>query len=129
MEPGTRYLAASAALLACLASGLAAVGSHLLAHRLAPPELASFNTAVAFQCVNALGLFAVAWARERLPASHLVRLSGWLLMAGTMLFCGSIYAARLGLAAAAGPAAPVGGSMVILAWLGVAVSFLAGGRR
>ena len=129
MDPGTRHLAAIAALLASAAAALAAVGSHLLARKLDAAGLASFNTAVAFQFVNALGLFAVAWGRERLPASRLLRLSGWLLMIGILLFCGSIYAARLGFTAATGPAAPIGGSAVILAWLGVAWAFLAGARR
>ena len=129
MDPGTRHLAATAALLASAAAALAAVGSHLLARKLDAAGLASFNTAVAFQFVNALGLFAVAWGRERLPASRLLRLSGWLLMIGTLLFCGSIYAAVKPSLAATGPAAPIGGSAVILAWLGVAWAFLAGARR
>lgn len=129
LQPGTRCLAAAGALLASVAAALAAVGSHLLAHRLDAAETASFNTAVAFQFVNALGLFAIAWAREKLPESRLMRLCGWALMAGTILFCGSIYAARIGLTVSAGPTAPVGGSMVILSWLGVAVAFLASLRR
>jgi uncharacterized membrane protein YgdD (TMEM256/DUF423 family) len=129
LQPGTAYLAACGALLACVAAALAAVGSHLLAHRLDAAELASFNTAVAFQFVNALGLFAIAWAREALPGSRLLRLSGWALMTGTVLFCGSIYAARIGLTASAGPVAPIGGSTVILSWLVAALAFLAGARR
>lgn len=56
MDPGTRHLAAIAALLASAAAALAAVGSHLLARKLDAAGLASFNTAVAFQFVNALGL-------------------------------------------------------------------------
>jgi uncharacterized membrane protein YgdD (TMEM256/DUF423 family) len=129
LQPGTAYLAACGALLASVAAALAAVGSHLLAHRLDAAGLASFNTAVAFQFVNALGLLAIAWAREALPGSRLLRLSGWALMAGTVLFCGSIYLARIGLTASAGPAAPIGGSTVILAWLVAAMAFLAGARR
>jgi len=50
--------------------------------------------------------------------------SGWLLLAGIVLFCGSIYAARLGITATPGPAAPLGGSLVILAWLVLAAAFL-----
>ncbi|MBS1199389.1 MAG: hypothetical protein H6R27_67 [Proteobacteria bacterium] len=123
---GTRYLAASGAALAAIAAALAAVGSHALGGRLTPAELASFNTAVAFQFVNAIGLFAAAWARDRLPDSALARASGWLLLAGTLLFCGSIYAARLGLTASAGPTAPVGGSAVIVAWAGLAAALLRG---
>ena len=124
LEPGSRYLAASGAALAAIAAVLAAAGSHALAGRLSPAELASFNTAVAFQFVNALGLFAAAWTRERLPASGLARASGWLLLAGTLLFCGSVYAVRLGLSSSAGLTAPIGGSAVILAWAGLAAALL-----
>lgn len=127
-SPGTRWLASAAALLAAIAAALAAAGSHALAGRLAPADLASFNTAVAFQFVNAVGLLGAAWARERLEGSRLAAASGWMLLAGVLLFCGSIYAARLGLTARTGPVAPLGGSLVILAWLGLAAAF-AGYRR
>ena len=129
LEPGTRWLGFAAALLTAIAAALSAVDSHTLAGRLAPAELASFNTAVAFQFVNAVGLFGAAWARERLYGSRLAAASGWLLLAGVLLFCGSIYAARLGLTASSGPAAPLGGSLVILAWVGLAAAFAFQRRR
>ena len=125
-DAGVRYLAACGAVLAALAAGLAAAGAHVLARHLPPAELASFNTAVAFQFVNAIGLFAAAWVSERLPASRLARVCGWLLLAGILLFCGSIYAARLGLVPSAGPTAPAGGVAVILAWAGLALALLRG---
>jgi uncharacterized membrane protein YgdD (TMEM256/DUF423 family) len=124
LDTGTRLLAAAAAVLASVAAALAAAGSHALAARITPAELASFNTAVAFQFVNAIGLFAMAWLRDRMPRSAMVRACGWLLLGGVLLFCGSIYAARFGLTAAAGPAAPIGGTAVILAWAGLAVALL-----
>lgn len=124
----TRWLAATGALLAALAAALAAAGSHALAAVLTPAELASFNTAVAFQFVNALGLFAMAWANQALPASRLTRVAGWSLLAGILVFCGSIYAARLGLVER--PAlAPTGGSAVIIAWLLLAAAFVMPPRR
>jgi len=124
LDTGTRLLAAAAAALASVAAALAAVGAHALASRFTPAELASFNTAVAFQFFNATGLFAVAWLRDRMPRSALVRASGWLLLGGVVLFCGSVYAARFGLTASAGPAAPVGGTAVILAWGGIVAALL-----
>jgi uncharacterized membrane protein YgdD (TMEM256/DUF423 family) len=124
LAPGTRLVATAAALLAAVAAALAAAGSHALSAQLSPADLRSFNTAVAFQFVNALGLFAVAWARERLAGSLLAATSGWLLLAGILLFCGSIYAARLGMTGSPGPAAPLGGSLVIVAWLVLAAAFL-----
>lgn len=125
-RPAARYLAACGAALASLAAALAAAGSHALAGRLDPAELASFNTAVSFQFVNAVGLVGVAWVIERLPGSRLALAGGWMLLAGVLLFCGSIYAARLGLLASPGPTAPLGGSSVILAWALLAVALIRG---
>lgn len=127
-QPAARYLAACGAVLACLAAALAAAGSHALSSRLGPAELASFNTAVSFQFTNAVGLVGAAWIVERLPDSRLALSGGWLLLAGVLLFCGSIYAARLGLIGSPGPTAPLGGSSVILAWALLAVALLRGSR-
>jgi uncharacterized membrane protein YgdD (TMEM256/DUF423 family) len=124
LDRGARYLAACAAALAALAAALAAAGSHVLARYLPPPELGSFNTAVAFQFVNSVGLFAAAWVADRMRESRLARFCGWLLLAGVLLFCGSIYAARLGISASAGVTAPIGGVAVILAWTGLALALL-----
>lgn len=123
-RPASRYLAACGATLAALAAALAAAGSHALAGRLEPAELASFNTAVSFQFVNAIGLFGAAWVVDRLPRSRLALAGSWLLLAGILLFCGSIYAARMGLVGSPGPAAPLGGSSVILAWALLAAALL-----
>lgn len=125
-RPAARYLAACGAALASLAAALAAAGSHALAGRLDPAGLASFNTAVSFQFVNAVGLVGAAWVVDRLPGSRLALAGGWLLLAGVLLFCGSIYVARLGLIASPGPTAPLGGSSVILAWALLAVALVRG---
>ena len=125
-RPASRYLAACGAALAALAAALAAAGSHALAGRLEPAELASFNTAVSFQFINAVGLLGAAWVVERLPGSRMALVGGWLLLAGVLLFCGSIYATRLGLLVSAGPTAPLGGSSVILAWILLSAALLRG---
>jgi uncharacterized membrane protein YgdD (TMEM256/DUF423 family) len=125
-RPASRYLAACGAALAALAAALAAAGSHALAGRLEPAELASFNTAVSFQFINAVGLLGAAWVVERLPGSRMALVGGWLLLAGVLLFCGSIYAARLGLLGSAGPTAPLGGSSGILAWILLSAALLRG---
>lgn len=124
LRPAARYLAACGAALASLAAALAAAGSHALASRLDAAELASFNTAVSFQFINAVGLIGASWIIDRLPGSRLAVAGGGLLLAGVLLFCGSIYAARLGLTGSAGPTAPVGGSSVILAWALLTVALL-----
>lgn len=120
--------AACGALLLALATMLGAVGSHVMAARLDAAALASWQTAVSFQFWHGLGLLGVAWSASRLPGSRLVPLAGVLMLAGVLLFSGSIVLARLGWTAHAGPAAPIGGSGLILAWILLAAAWL-GARR
>jgi uncharacterized membrane protein YgdD (TMEM256/DUF423 family) len=99
-----------------------------MAARLDPAGLASWQTAVSFQFWHGLGLFAVAWSVNRLPRSRFAPLAGGLMLGGVLLFSGSILLARLGLTAQAGPAAPIGGSGLILSWLLLAAAWV-GARR
>lgn len=116
------------AVLLAAATALGAIGSHVMAARLDPAGLASWQTAVSFQFWHGLGLFAVAWSVNRLPRSRLAPAAGVLMLAGVLLFSGSILLARLGATAQAGPAAPMGGSSLILAWLLLAAAWV-GARR
>ncbi|MCU0976453.1 MAG: DUF423 domain-containing protein [Steroidobacteraceae bacterium] len=120
--------AAAGAILLALATALGAIGSHVMAARLDPAGLASWQTAVSFQFWHGLGLFAVAWSVQRLPRSRLAPLAGAVMLGGVLLFSGSILLARLGFTAQAGPAAPIGGSSLILSWLLLAAAW-AGARR
>ena len=65
-----------------------------LKSRLAPEMLAVYETGVRYQLVHALALLAVAWAVTRWPGTW-VHASGWLFVAGTLLFSGSLYALAL----------------------------------
>jgi uncharacterized membrane protein YgdD (TMEM256/DUF423 family) len=121
-------LAAAGAILLALATALGAVGSHVMAARLDPAGLASWQTAVSFQFWHGLGLLAVAWSVNRLPRSRLAPAAGVLMLAGVLLFSGSILLARLGVTTQAGPAAPIGGSGLIISWLLLAAAWL-GARR
>lgn len=121
--------AAAGALLLALAAALGAIGSHVMAGRLDAAGLASWQTAVSFQFWHGLGLLAVAGSCRRLPGSRLAPGAGALMLAGTLLFCGSILGARLGLLAQAGPAAPIGGSALILSWLLLAAAWIGARRR
>ena len=45
------------------------------------------------------------------------------MLAGTLLFSGSIYLAQLGITAASGPAAPLGGTALIASWFALALAW------
>jgi uncharacterized membrane protein YgdD (TMEM256/DUF423 family) len=68
---------------------------------------------------HALALLAVAWAVTRWPGPW-VTSAGWLFVAGTVLFSGSLYLLALTGVRALGAITPFGGLAFILGWLALA---------
>lgn len=92
-----------------------AFGAHALKARLAPDLLAIYEVGVRYQLVHALALLAVAWAGTRWPSSA-VTASGWLFVAGTLLFSGSLYALSLSGMRWLGAITPIGGVAWLAGW-------------
>ena len=107
-------------MLGSLSAGLAVVlgafGAHALKARLAPDMLAVYETGVRYHLVHALALLAVAWAATRWPGTA-VSAGGWLFVAGTVLFSGSLYALSLSGVRGLGAITPLGGVAWIVGWL------------
>jgi len=99
-----------------LAVGLGAFGAHALKARLAPELLATFEVGVRYQMYHALALLAVGWAATRWPGSA-VNASGWLFVAGTAIFSGSLYALSLSGVRWLGAITPIGGAAFLAGWL------------
>ena len=99
-----------------LGVALGAFAAHALKARLAPELLATFETAVRYQLIHALALLAVAWAHARWPGRVLTA-GGWLFVAGTLLFSGSLYALCLTGARGLGAITPFGGAAFLAGWL------------
>jgi uncharacterized membrane protein YgdD (TMEM256/DUF423 family) len=95
-----------------IAVALGAFGAHALKARLSPEMLAVYETGVRYQMFHALALLAVAWACTRWPG-RAVTTSGWLFVAGTVLFSGSLVALSFTGIRGLGAITPIGG----LAWL------------
>ena len=104
-----------------IAAAAGAVGSHALAF---PNEqqLRSFETAVQFQFFHGLGVIAIALAGLAGRGGFIRAVAAWLMIAGTLLFCGSIYARALGAAPCIVAVAPYGGVSFMVAWLAFAAS-------
>ncbi len=117
----TRVFLSLACLLMATATMLGASGAHLLEDRLAPDRFAAFSQAVQYQFYQALGLFVIAWLTHALPLSRAVRLAGWAVVAGVLLFSGSIYATTAGAPRSIAIIAMFGGIAFQIAWLTLAV--------
>jgi uncharacterized membrane protein YgdD (TMEM256/DUF423 family) len=109
------------ALSGALAVAAGAFGAHALRARLEPRMLEVFETAARYQMYHALALFAVAWVASRWPGT-LVHASGWLFVAGTVLFSGSLYAMTFTGVRALGAITPLGGVLFIAGWACLAVA-------
>jgi uncharacterized membrane protein YgdD (TMEM256/DUF423 family) len=87
--------------LACmLAVLLGAFGAHALRGKLAADLLAIYQTAVQYHFWHALGLLAI----------------GWLMLAGILVFSGSLYLLALTGARWMGAVTPIGGTAFIASW-------------
>ena len=115
------------ALSALLAVAAGAFGAHALRERLAPDMLAVFETGARYQMYHALGLLAVAWAVARWPGSA-AGLAGWLFLAGTLLFSGSLYLLTLTGQRWLGAITPLGGLAFIAGWASLAWAALVAAR-
>lgn len=101
-----------------------AFGAHALKTRLDPDALAIFDTAARYQMLHALGLVGSAWVAHQWPG-RAARASALCFAAGIMLFSGSLYALSLSGIRWLGAITPVGGLLLILGWLALALA----GRR
>jgi len=108
-------------LSALVAVAAGAFGAHALRARLTPELLAVFETAARYQMYHALGLLAVAWATSRSPGALPVW-AGWLFVAGTVLFSGSLYALALTGARWWGAVTPLGGVAFLAGWICLALT-------
>ena len=110
-----RLFFALGAASAGIAVALGAFGAHALKARLAPDLLAVYEVGVRYQIVHALALMAVAWAATRWPGTA-VTASGWLFVAGTLLFSGSLYVLALSGMRGLGAVTPIGGVAWLAGW-------------
>ncbi len=110
-----RKVFAAGSALAGLGVVFGAFGAHALKASLSPKMLDTFETGVRYQMYHGLGLLALAWAIGRWPERRLVP-AVWLLLAGTVVFSGSLYLLVLSDARWFGAITPFGGVMLILGW-------------
>ena len=102
-------------LSAMLAVALGAFGAHALRASITPSRLVTFETGVRYQVYHALALILVALLTAHLP-KRLSAAAGWLFVAGTLFFSGSLYALALTGTRSWGAVAPIGGACFLAGW-------------
>ena len=110
-----KTLAIAGALIA-LATALGAFGAHALKAHLSADKLSVYETAVRYHFIHALGLLAIG-VLLRFVDGELLRWSAALVLAGIILFSGSLYLLTFGAPRFVGIVTAVGGLALLAGWI------------
>ncbi|OED33322.1 DUF423 domain-containing protein [Planococcus maritimus] len=102
-----------------LAVAFGAFGAHLLEGRVADKYLDTWQTAVQYQMFHSIGLIAVAILMSSALIGPISSLSwaGYLMLAGIVIFSGSLYVLSLSGISVLGAITPIGGLAFIAGWV------------
>lgn len=96
---------------------LGAFGAHALKGRLSVEMLAVYQTGIHYHLFHALGLLVIGLVATQIPAATYLKWSGWLMLAGIVLFSGSLYILSISGLRWLGAVTPFGGVAFIAAWI------------
>jgi len=114
MTPRIALTLAAVLMFAGVAAG--AFGAHALKARLAPDEVAIWQTAVQYHLWHALGLLVAGLLLVHRPESAPLGVASWLFVAGIALFSGSLYMLALTGIRGIGAITPIGGIAFLGGW-------------
>ncbi len=102
---------------AFLAVALGAFSAHGLKSKISADMLTVWQTSVQYHMFHALGLILLGILIHLFPQIVHLRISGWLLFSGIVLFSGSLYVMVLSGVRALGIVTPIGGITFLIGWL------------
>ena len=111
-----RRVLGTAGVLLALATIAGALGAHALKSHWPAQRLEVYDTAVRYQFYHALGLLGIGLALRTLDVAPL-RAAALLVIAGIVLFSGSLYALTFGAPRLTGAVTPIGGLALVAGWL------------
>ncbi|WP_151735420.1 DUF423 domain-containing protein ['Paenibacillus yunnanensis' Narsing Rao et al. 2020] len=123
-----RRLLAWGALLAMLSVAIGAFGAHLLEDRISEHYMEVYETGVHYHMVHALGILLIAIVAGVWGESRRLLWSGRLLIAGIILFSGSLYLLSISGIKVLGAITPLGGVCFIAGWICLALEALSHGK-
>jgi len=111
-----KFLAIASFLMA-LGIALGAFGAHGLKSILDEYMLKVYHTGVEYQFYNTLGLFAAIFIYSLKPESKKIYVALWLILIGMIIFSFSLYLLTILNMPILGAITPIGGTLLIIAWL------------
>lgn len=109
------------ACFAFLGVAAGALGAHAMRERLGEDLLAAWETGARYGFYHAVALLILALAMSRWPGP-LWTTAGWLFVAGSILFSGSLFVLALSGLRWLGVITPIGGALLLLGWVAAAAA-------
>lgn len=116
------------ALSAFVSVAAGAFGAHALKQALQADMLAVYKTAVDYQFFHSLGLIAIGLLQRISPRRYHAA-AAWTMLAGIIIFSGSLYILSISGIKWLGMITPVGGICLLAAWLMLAIGHLTGAHN
>ncbi|MGB6408528.1 MAG: DUF423 domain-containing protein [Planococcus donghaensis] len=119
-----KFFLIAGALNALLSVAFGAFGAHLLEGRVADKYLDTWQTAVQYQMFHSIGLMVVAilMSSSLLGSLSSLNWAGYLMLAGIIIFSGSLYVLSLTGISILGAITPIGGLAFIAAWVMIVIA-------
>ena len=111
-----RVFLKAGAILGFIAVGAGAMASHALPKRISPEAISTFELAVRYEMYHALTLIGVGLLSAK-SATLPIKCAGLLMIGGTIIFCGTLYALSLSGQQWWGALTPVGGITLMAGWI------------
>jgi uncharacterized membrane protein YgdD (TMEM256/DUF423 family) len=121
-----RWLLLAGCINGALAVILGAVGAHALSGHVSGRYLAIYETGNTYHFYHSLALIGAGLVAIHLPASAWIKWAGGLMLAGIVLFSGSLYLLALTGQHWLGELAPLGGTSLIVSWILFAIAIARG---
>lgn len=118
-HPNFLFLAAMTGLMGV---ALGAFGAHGLSDILSKEMLAVYKTGVDYQMWHALGLALIALLLRQVAADKMLVWAAYSMLAGIVIFSGSLYVLALSGVRWLGAITPIGGLALITGWILFAIS-------
>ncbi|MGF2618291.1 DUF423 domain-containing protein [Rossellomorea vietnamensis] len=105
------------AINAFLSVALGAFGAHALEGKISQKYIETWNTGVLYQMFHSIGILIIGVLVGNIAAGSMLNWSGWLMLAGIVLFSGSLYILSLTGIKVLGAITPLGGVAFLIAWV------------
>ncbi len=123
LNKNSKLLFAIASIYFALAIAIGAFGAHGLEKLVTPKLLETYNTGVQYHFYNTLGLMCIAILLT-FKESKKIFLAAWLVIIGMTIFSFSLYLLVILNKPILGAITPIGGTLLIIAWILVTIGIL-----